>query len=334
MRRREFIVGSCGAVGAWPLRAPAQQRATVKRIGLAHPVALPEQMNEKGDQPFYRAFFTELRRLGYVESENIVVERRSGEGRPERYSEIARDLVGLNPDVIVVNSARTLAYFREATKTIPIIAITGDPVLFGIVANIARPEGNVTGFSADASIEIHGKYLEMLKQLRPGLTKVGLLTLRLSWDPYIGPLQAIANRMGLNILGPPVENPVEEPQYRRAVAAMISQGAEGLLVTAGSENFTYRRLIVELAEKNRLAAIYPFVEFARLGGLIAYAVDLADIGMRTAGYVHKVLQGARPSELPYQMPTKLQLIINVRTAKALDLTVPPNLLTLADEAIE
>jgi putative tryptophan/tyrosine transport system substrate-binding protein len=197
----------------------------------------------------------------------------------------------------------------DATKTIPIVALTGDPILFKIVSSLSRPEGNVTGFSADASIEIHGKYLEILKELKPGLSKVGLLSPRLSWDSYGPPLQEIADRMDLKILGPAIDNPVDEPEYRRVIAAMVQQGAEGLLVTAASENHNYRSLIVALVEEKSLVAIYPFADFVRLGGLVAYAVDLADVATRAAGYVDKILHGAKPGELPYVMPTKLQLII-------------------------
>jgi putative ABC transport system substrate-binding protein len=152
MRRREFItlVSSAGAL--WTLSAEAQQSAGIKRIAVVHPIASPELMTAKSGLAFYRGFFSELNRLGYVEGKNLIVERRSGEGGTERYAEIARELVGLNPDVLVVVSARLLEYFRRATSTIPIIASTGDPILFNIVSNLARPEGNITGFSADASL--------------------------------------------------------------------------------------------------------------------------------------------------------------------------------------
>jgi len=182
MKRREFIT-VLGGAAAWPLAAQAQQPA-MKRIAVVHPIVSTEIMNEESAQPFFRGLFTELRRLGYVEGSNLVIERRSGEGRTERYREFARELVNLPPDVMVVVSARILAYFREATTTIPIVASTGDPILFGIVSNVARPEGNITGFSADASSEIHGKYLEILTEIKPGLSKVGLLTPQLSWEPY------------------------------------------------------------------------------------------------------------------------------------------------------
>jgi len=291
-------------------------------------------MNEKVGDPFFSTFFAELRRLGYAEGENLLVERRSGEGKTERYAQVARELVNLKPDVMLVVSARILAYFREATSTIPIVAITGDPILFGIVSNVSRPEGNVTGFSADASIEIHGKYLEILKEMNPKLSRVGLLSAKLSWEPYGRPLEEIAKRMGLTIIGPPLDHPFGEAEIRSVIAAMVQDGANGLLVSAAAENHPHARLIVELAEKNRLVAIYPFARYTELGGLAAYAVDLGDIGRRAAGYVHKLLQGTKPGELPYYKPTKLQLIINLKAARALDLTVPPSLLVRADEVIE
>ena len=335
MKRREFIsllLG--GAAVTWPLAARAQQPGNIKRIAVVHPITSPEAMNEKGSSPFHRSLFTELHRLGYVEGKNLIVERRSGEGKTERYEEVARELVNLKPDVMVVTSARILAYVREATTTIPIVAITGDPILFGIVSNVSRPEGNITGFSADASTEIHGKYLEILKEIKPSLSRVGLLSARLSWEPYGRPLREIANQLGVTILGPPLDHPFGEPEFRRVIAEMVQEGADALLITAAAENFPHGRLIIELAEKNRLAAIYPFAEYAKLGGLAAYAVDINDIGTRAAGYVHRLLQGAKVSDLPYYMPTKVQLIINLRTAKSLGLEVPPTLLARADEVME
>jgi putative ABC transport system substrate-binding protein len=306
----------------------------MKRIAVVHPISSPDMMNEKSGQPFYRGFFTELHRLGYVEGKNLVVERRSGEGKTERYAEIARELVNLKPDVMVVTSARILAYFREATTTIPIIANTGDPILFGIVSNVFRPEGNVTGFSADASAEIHGKYLELLKEISPGLSKVGLVSPRLSWEPYGRPLREISNRLGVTILGPPLDHPFGEQEFRNVIAAMAQDGADGLLITAAAENLPQRRVIMDLAEKYRIPAIYPYADYVRQGGLAAYAVDLSENGARSAGYVHRILQGAKVADLPYYMPTRVQLFINLRTAKALGLEVPPTLLARADEVIE
>jgi putative tryptophan/tyrosine transport system substrate-binding protein len=333
VKRREFIT-LLGGAAAWPLAARGQQPVRMSRIAIVHPVVPPEVMRENSESPFYRSFFSELRRLGYIEGKDIVIERRSGEGRTDRYSEIARELVGLKPDVMVVTSARILEYFRQATTTIPIIAMTGDPILFNIVSNVSRPEGNVTGFSADASLEVHGKYLEFLKQLKPTLSKVGLLSARLSWEPYGRPLRAIAERLGLEIVGPPLEHPFGETEFRRVIAAMVDGGADGLLVTAAAENFPRRGLIVALAEKHQLPAIYPFAEYVKLGGLMGYALDAPEIGVRAAGYVDRLLHGAKPSDLPYYMPTKIRLLINVATAKGLGLNIPDELLTLADEVIE
>lgn len=333
MRRRDFIAGVAGSAALWPLAAHAQQPASIRRIAIVHPTASPESMNEKSPAPFYRALFTELHRLGYVEGKNLIVERRSGEGKTERYAEIARELVNLKPDVMVVTSARILAYFREATTTIPIITSTGDPILFGIVSNVARPEGNVTGFSADASIEIHGKYLEILKEIKPSLSKVGLLSARLSWEPYGRPLREIASRLGVTIIGPPLEHPFGAEEFRGVITAMAQNGAEGLLVTAAAENFPQRRLIIELAEKYRMVAAYPLAEYVQQGGLAAYAVDVSTNGTLAAGYVHKILHGAKVADLPYYMPTRVRLVINLKAAKALGIELSPMLLARADEVI-
>jgi len=224
LKRRELISLLGSVAVALPLAAHAQQPGKMGRIAVVHPTLPPERMNENSDAAFYRSFFSELHQLGYIEGKNLVIERRSGEGRTDRYSDVARELVGMKPEVMVVNSARILEYFRQATTTIPIVALTGDPILFNIVSNVSRPEGNVTGFSADASIEIHGKYLEFLKQLKPSLSKMGLLTPRLAWEPYGRALRPIANRLGLEIVGPPLENPFNEFEYRRVMTAMIEGG--------------------------------------------------------------------------------------------------------------
>ena len=251
-----------------------------------------------------------------------------------RYAEIARELVNLKPDVMVVVSARILAYFREATTTIPIIAYTGDPILFGIVSNVSRPEGNITGFSADPSIEVHGKYLEFLKDIKPDLSKVGFLSARLSWEPYGRPLREIAEKLGVTIIGPPLDHPFGEQEFRSVIAAMVQDGADGLLVTAAAENFPQRGLIIALAEKYRIPAIYPFAEYVKQGGLAAYAIDNIENGTLAAGYVHKIIQGAKIADLPYYMPKSVRLIINLKSAKALGLIVPPTVLARADEVIE
>ena len=333
--RRQFISALGGVAAAWPIATQGQQaNANLKRIAVVHPTAPTDLMNEKSSQSFYRGLFTELYRLGYVEGQNLIVYRRSGEGKTENYAKIAQELVGLKPDAMVVTSARILQYFREATATIPIVAATGDPILFGIVSNVSRPEGNVTGFSADASIEVHGKYLEILKALSPSLSKVGLLSARLSWEPYGRPLQEISKKLGVTILGPSLDSPFDEQEFRRVITAMVEQGADGLLVTQAAENFSQRRVIIELADKYRIPTVYPLAEYVRQGGLVAYAVDLSGLGFLAAGYVDKLLHGAKVADLPYYMPTKVQLIINLKTAKALDLKIPTTLLVIADEVIE
>jgi putative ABC transport system substrate-binding protein len=333
VRRRQLIAALGGAV-TLPFVAGAQQPATIRRIAIAHAVVPTAVMSKKGDHPFYRAFFSELERLGYSEGQNLLVERRSGEGRTEGYAEVARELVNVNPDVMVVTGSVMLEYFRHATATIPIVAIAGDPTLLGIVSNLSRPEANITGFSADASMEIYGKNLEILKEIKPTLTKVGLLNIRILWERVERALRQPAKEINLAILGPPVDSPFNQAEYRRVIAAMVEDGADGLVVSGAAENRAQSRLIVELAEKNRLAAIYPFDIYTQLGGLLAYAVDLGEIGIGAAGYVRKILQGSKPSELPYYMPTKLRLTINLKAAKAIDLTVPPSLIARADEVIE
>jgi putative tryptophan/tyrosine transport system substrate-binding protein len=333
VRRREVIGGLL--VVATMGRAQAQQTGKVYRIAVVSAATPVAGISETGSLRYWRAFFEELRRLGYVEGRNLVVERYSGEGRTEHYPELAREVVRRNPDVIFSAAPDLTLEFKAATATIPNVALVGDPVAGGLASSLARPGGNFTGVSADAGTEVWGKRLELLKQTVPRVSRVGLLATRASWESLLGAaMRAAAQRLGISLIGPPLDGTIQEPEYRRVFAAMAQAGADALVVTPDTVNIVNRRLIVELAEKARLPAIYVLREFVEIGGLMAYDPDLPDAMRHIAGQIDQILGGTRPGDIPFYLGTKFALVINLRTAKALGIEMPSSLLAQADEVIE
>jgi putative tryptophan/tyrosine transport system substrate-binding protein len=323
------------ALLAAPLAAEAQPTGKVCRIAFVHPSMPVADMIKERERS---AFFSELRRLGYVEGKNLIVERRSAEGRNERYPEIVAEVTRLKPDLIVAISTPLVRRFKTATTTIPIVGTTSDPVASGLVANLSRPGGNITGFSIAAGDEMLGKQLELLREAAPNASRVALLTPRpagaLEDDRYHRVIREAGERLGLTLVFALLDSPIQEREYRRAFDAMAGERAQALFVSDLLENFTYRRVIVELARRARLPAIYPYREFVDVGGLLSYGVNNADLFRQVAGYVDRILKGANPGDLPYQLPTKFELVINLKTAKALGQTIPQSLLLRADQVIE
>ncbi len=334
LTRRALLRALGGSLLAAPLATGAQEAGKVYRIAIVHPVRRVVDMSEGGDQ-IYRAFFSELRRLGYVEGKNLVVERRSAEGQTGRYPDLAREVVQLRPHVICASSTLLVSAFKTATTTIPIVGLTDDPVASGLVASLARPGGNITGFSVLVSGEIFGKYLELLHQAAPKISRVAFLLRREAWEGRYGRLmREAAQRAGLTLIGAPLSNPIQEPEYRRVFAALARERVQALVVSDHAENLAHHQLIVALAAQGRLLAIYPFRDFANAGGLMVYGFDVAELWLGVARYVDRILRGANPGDLPYQQPTKFALVVNMRTAKALGLTFPPSFLARADDVIQ
>jgi putative ABC transport system substrate-binding protein len=330
MRRREFIAGLL--VAATTGRAQAQQLANIHRIAVIIYAAPVTEISETSSL-LYRAFFQELRRLGYVEGRNLIVERYSGGGR-KHYAEVARDVVRSKPDLILATATVLVQLLKSLTTTIPIVGIMGEPVAFGLVASLAHPGGNITGVSVEASPEMVAKRLELLKEAFPSASRVGLLVHWAAGNPYEKPLQEAAKSLGLMPVAPRPEGTLQETEYRRVFEAMAQEHADALYVSGEPENFFNRRLIVELAEKNRLPTIYPYREYVEVGGLLAYGVDLVDLWTRVAGYIDQILKGASPADIPIYQAAKFELIVNVKAAKAIGLTIPPALVLRADEVIE
>jgi putative ABC transport system substrate-binding protein len=333
IRRRDVIAGLF-CVAALK-RARAQQNARVYRIALVSPSHPLVDLSETGSLRYYRAFFQRLRELGYVEGENLAVERYSAEGRTERFAELVHDVVDRKPELIFASGDRLARELKAATDTIPVITLVSDPVAAHVATSLAQPGGNITGVSIDPGVAFYGKYLELLHEMVPTASRVAWLSSRsLREDaPYVA-LREAAQKLKISLVGPQLEPPLQQTEYRRVFAALSNVGAEAVIVTAQPENITNRQLIVELAEQARLPAMYPYREFTHIGGLISYGVDLPDLFRHMADQVDQILRGTKPNDIPFYQPTKFELTINLKTAKALSITVPPTLLIAADEVIE
>ena len=238
-----------------------------------------------------------------------------------------------NPDLIIAFTSFVLDV-KAATSTIPIVGVFADPIGFGIVPNLARPGGNVTGVSVDVGEDQWAKRVQLLREAVPQISRLGFLATRIRREQSSATIQEMALRNAVSIVGPPLEHPTDEQEYQRVFAALAQEGAEGLVVSDSSVNFTYRRLIVELAEKGRLPTIYPNHPFVEAGGLMSYGIDPADVGHRMADLADKILKGTKPADIPIFQPTHFELTINLKTAKTLGIELPPLLVARADNVIE
>ena len=328
MRRREFIKLFAGSAVTWPLAARAQQGERTRRIG----VLLPATANAEF-QARLAAFLQELSQLGWSEGRNVRIDTRWATTDPAAIRRNAAELVALAPDVILAYGASTVGPSLQATRSVPIVfPVAGDPVGAGFVDSLARPGGNVTGFLA-FEYNVSGKWLELLKQIAPGVTRAAILR-----DPatptgpaMFGVIQAVAPSLRVEV------NPVsmrDAGEIERAVAAFARSPNGGLIVTAGATSIRDRGLIVKLAERYKLPTVYYERIFVTAGGLISYGADYVEQYRRAAGYVDRILKGEKPADLPVQMPTKYELVINRKTAQTLGLTIPSSLLARADEVIE
>jgi putative tryptophan/tyrosine transport system substrate-binding protein len=334
MRRREFIM-LVGSAATWPFAACAQQATKTYHIALVHPSTSIADMNESGGNPSYGALFKELRRLGYIEGVNLVVTRYSGEGREERFPELCQEVVRTKPDVIVASSSRLVLAFKATTDTVPVVATMADPVPFGIVTNIARPGANITGVTVETGPGIWGKRLQVLREAVPTASKVGFLGSRQIWSlPEVDASRQAAQQLGISLLGPPIESPIRAEEYRRVLGAMAQEHVDGVIIGDQPENTAYGQLIVDLVRAARLPAIFPYREYFEFGALMAYGPSVLDLWRRQAGYIDQILKGTPPGDLPIYLASKFDLVINLKTAKAIGITIPPSLLVRADEVID
>jgi putative ABC transport system substrate-binding protein len=329
MRRREFLTVIGGAAtGAWPLRLSAQQPGKIYHVGfLANDPAIP-------NQPAGAAFLDGLRENGFVEGKNIIIERRFADGQVNKYADLVSELIGFNLDVIVTSSGDATKAAQSATNKIPIVMMNvADPVGQGMVASLARPGGNVTGLILDESAEIAGKRLQLLKDAVQQMARAAVLmnpdTVYEQWQWRF--LQLAAPALNVTLSAVAVR---KKEELQGAFTQITSQRLDALLVTSGGLNFTNRKLIMDLALKAKLPAMSSFRESTEAGGLISYGSNRTEAFRRAAIYVSKILKGANPGDLPLEQPTKYDLVINLGTAKALNLEIPRSLLLIADEVIE
>jgi ABC-type uncharacterized transport system substrate-binding protein len=329
MKRREFITLLGGAAAAWPLAARAQQGGGMRRIGVLIQVA-------EGD-PQARievaAFLRGLHELGWSEGHNLRIDTRWGGGDADRIRQYAAELVALAPEVVLAPGGTVVGALQQASRTVPIVFVTvTDPVGRGYIASLAQPLGNATGFTS-FEYGMGGKWLEVLKEIAPRVTRAAVLR-----DPvitagigYLGAIHALAPSIGVQVTPVDVRHTSD---IERTVAAFARTPNGGLIVTADPAAIAHREAIITLAARHRLPAVYPYRHFVADGGLMSYGIESADQYRQAAGYVDRILKGEKPGDLPVQQPTKYELVINLKTARALGLEVPDTLLSTADEVIE
>jgi putative tryptophan/tyrosine transport system substrate-binding protein len=335
MRRREFITLLGGLATLAPLPAKAQQGQKVYRVGqIATTSPVSELTGPEPTNPAVRAFVQGLRALGYVEGQNLIREHRSAEGRFERFGSLVAELVDLKADVIVTAGDPMTKVAIGITTTVPLVmAMSTNPVGEGLVESIARPGGNITGLTTQIGPEIEAKRLELLRAVLPGLSCVAYLGSHQDGDwekPWGQSVRMAAQAVGLTL----VLAEFFPHGYEDAFAQINRAQAEAVFVSPSAAAYANRALIAELASKARLPSIFYYRESVELGGFMSYGANLADVWRRAASYVDKILKGAKPADLPIEQPTKFELVINLKTAKTLGLTIPPSLLVAADEVIE
>jgi putative tryptophan/tyrosine transport system substrate-binding protein len=331
MTRRRFIATG-SALLASPYAARAQPFRSYK-LAIVHPDRSVDQMT-KEKSPNFRAFFDELLKSGFVEGGNLVVHRFDGGGIAANYPKTAAEAVRWQPDIIVSYSDRMTKLVKDATLHVPIVAVTSDPVAYGLAGSLSHPGGNVTGVMVNSSPEIFEKRIEYLRGIVPSTRGIFQLTSRTLWESPLGTSVRLAvEQSGLQLIGPPVESPHREPQYREAVAA-ASEQTRTALVTTAVENFNNIDLIIGLMNQFHIVAFYPFREYIVRGGLIGHDVDLMDLNAHVGQQVSQVLRGTDVGSIPFYQPLRLKLLINLTSATAAGISVPADLLARADEVID
>jgi putative tryptophan/tyrosine transport system substrate-binding protein len=330
MKRREFVTLLGGAAAAWSLTARAQQGERMRRIGVLTGGPRPDDQDAQAN---IAAFLEGLKQLGWVDGRNVRIDYRWGLGQADTIRRQAAELAALAPDVVLSSGAASLAQLMQATHTVPIVFVNvSDPVGGGFVDSLSRPGGNATGFM-QFEYDLSGKWLELLKQIAPNVTHAAVLR-----DPALpsgigqfAVIQSVAPSVGVEVRPVSVRDAAE---IERAIAAFARSPNSGLIVTSSALTVRHRELIIALAARHKLPAVYYRRYFVATGGLISYGYDVVDQFRRAAGYVDRILKGEKPADLPVQAPTKYELVINLKTAKALGLDMPATVLARADEVIE
>jgi putative ABC transport system substrate-binding protein len=334
MKRRTFIARSA-ALLAMPSMVRAQGTEPTKRLAMVRPAGPVSNMTvnrARALSPFYRVFFDELGRLGYVEGQNLIVVWFSAEGHQDRYGAVVQQAIDSAPDVIFFTSATMLATIRPS---IPVVLNSSDPIAWGFTTSLARPSGNITGTTNDSGLEIWGKRLSILREAAGSLKKPYFLALHFMWENRVGQaVRQAAEQLGLSLT--PAILPVDlgEDTYAPIFEEMKATGADGLIVDPSNEIENYHQTIIALTVRHRLPAIYCQRAVVVDGGLLSYGTDFLDLFRVMAGQIAKIFGGTKPADIPYQQPNKYELIANVKAAQAIGLTLPPGLLSRADEVIE
>jgi len=331
MKRRDFLLFAAMLAPAIRL-ASAQQPAPKKRLAII--VAGKLEDARIGGDPNATVFLEELQRLGYVEGGNLIIDR--WQFHPVRLEEIAREVVGTNPDVIVSNGTPLTLRLKAATKTLPIVAITGDPIRFGLVSSLARPGGNITGVSVDAGVEVWAKRLELLSSAVPKLRNVVFVSSEAGWTGAGGQVvRDAAQKLGISLVRGTVSNPHGETEYRSAFSSLQRDQLDGLILSdEGYLHFPRRALLVQLIQQARLPAIYTYRDFAEAGGLMSYSSDLKSLLRRQVAQIVEIFRGANPGDIPYSQAERFELVVNLKTAKELGIEMPAGLVAGATAVIE
>jgi putative ABC transport system substrate-binding protein len=332
MRRRSFVKLIVGSAAIWPLAARAQQSGPMRRIGILMGGAKGDSQSVTG----LAAFMDALKALGWTDGHNIKVDIRWGEANVDRMKDLAKELVGLQPDLLVANTTQPTAALQRETKTIPIVfLIVSDPVGSGFVASLPRPGGNITGF-INIESSLGGKWIEVLKEVAPNVSRAALLfnpDTATYFKYYLEPFEAAARFRGVEPISAPVHTAAD---VERAIASLSERPDSGLAVMPDTALAVQknRSLIISLAARYRLPAIYPYRYWVADGGLVSYGIDQIDLFRRVPMYIDRILKGAKPAELPVQLPTRFELTVNTKTAKTLGIELPAMLLGRADEVVE
>jgi putative ABC transport system substrate-binding protein len=328
MNRRE-IIAALGSVAAWPMVAQSQQGDRVRRIG----VLAGGDENDPGRTRRVAAFIEALADLGWTDGRNVRMDLRSGGGDINRIRGLAQELVGLKPDIIATGGTPPTSAIQRETRTIPVVfsGVT-DPVASGMIARLDRPDGNITGF-ANHEASLGGKWLELLSEIAPGLMRVEIMFNPDTPPPssYMPSLETAAQSLKVTLITAPVHS---DGEIEATIIALGREPGGGLLVTPDVFTEVHRASIILAAARNNVPAVYHLSDFAKDGGLLSYGIDQLDSWRRAATYVDRILRGAKPAELPVQLPTKTEMVVNLKTAQALGLTVPQSILLRADEVIE
>jgi putative ABC transport system substrate-binding protein len=330
MRRREFIAAVIGgAVAPWSLVARAQQQNGMRRIGVLTILA----EDDAQAKAWFAVFADALQRLGWELGRNISIDFRFAGGDDDRLRTYATELVEIGPDVLLANGPQALLALHQQVRSLPIVFVqVADPVKLGVVANLARPGGNITGFVA-FEYTIASKWVQLLKDTVPGITRVAVMfdPENPFQNPYFQPAEAAASSFGMQLIRAAVRSATE---IEGAITSFAQEPKGSLVVLPSAPTLIHRDLIIALADRHRLPTVYPYRVFATNGGFISYGLDVADVYRRAASYFDLILKGAKPSDLPVQLPTKYELVVNLKTAKALGLSLPERFLQSVDEVIE